>query len=436
MERAENHNGRCFREKKVNLKRGTYEMLDRVLFVMQIVLALVGGYQLFLSFFGWYRKKAKIQYAPQKTFAILVAAHNEEQVVGALIENLKSLNYPKEMYDIMVICDNCSDKTADIVRQHGVYAYERHHATLKGKGFAIEWMLKELWKLPRSYDSIVIVDADNLVSQDYLIHMNNDLCAGSRVIQAYLDTKNPHDSWVTSAYAVTYWYCNRLWQNPRTNLKLANFLGGTGMCFDTLLLKEMGWGATSLVEDLEFTMRCVQKGIYPTFNYDAKVYDEKPLTYKASARQRLRWMQGHFEVARRYSLPLLWSGLKEGNWAKIDTAIYAMNVYNLMISSVLTVFLWGDRLLPGHVHFTSVFDKAPLLFTLLTVGTYLQFPLALILEKAPWQMFFKIPTFFLFLLSWWPITIHAFFTQNNKQWSHTVHTRVIRLEEVRSKQAS
>jgi hypothetical protein len=90
MERAENRNGRCCREKKVNLKRGTYEMLDRVLFVMQIVLALVGGYQLFLSFFGWYRKKAKIQYAPQKTFAILVAAHNEEQVVGALIENLKS----------------------------------------------------------------------------------------------------------------------------------------------------------------------------------------------------------------------------------------------------------------------------------------------------------------------------------------------------------
>jgi len=411
-------------------------MLDHIFIVLQIILVLVGGYQLFLSFFGWFRKKAKAQFAPQKSFAILVAAHNEEQVVGALIENLKNLNYPKELYDILVICDNCTDKTAEIVRQHGVYAFERQNAKLRGKGFAIEWMLKELWKLPRSYDAIVMFDADNLVSQDYLMHMNNDLCSGSRVIQAYLDTKNPHDSWVTSAYAITYWYCNRLWQLPRSNLKMANFLGGTGMCFDTKLLQEMGWGATSLVEDLEFTMRCVLKGINPSFNYEAKVYDEKPLTYKASARQRLRWMQGHFEVARRYTLPLLWSGLKEANWAKIDTAIYALNVYNLLISSTLTIILWVDRAIPGHHHFTSLFNTSPFWFLLITIGTYIQFPLALILEKAPWKIFRSLPMFFVFLISWWPITMHAFFTQNNKQWSHTVHTRVIRLEEMKGKQAS
>ncbi|MEX2460531.1 MAG: glycosyltransferase family 2 protein [Paenibacillaceae bacterium] len=411
-------------------------MFDHLLFAMQIMLALVGGYQLFLSIFGWYRKKNKTQHTPQKTFAILVAAHNEEQVVGALIENLKGLKYPREMYDIMVICDNCTDKTADIVRQHGVYAFERHNTKLRGKGFAIEWMLKELWKLDRQYDAIVMFDADNLVSPNYLIHMNNDLCSGSKVIQAYLDTKNPHDSWVTAAYAITYWYCNRLWQLPRENLNMANFLGGTGMCFDTALIKEMGWGATSLVEDLEFTMRCVQRGINPTFNYDAKVYDEKPLTYKASAIQRLRWMQGHFDVARRYSLPLLWQGLKEANWAKIDTAVYALNVYTLMVSSILTVFLWADKALPGHAHFTSTYDISPFWFTLIMVGTYAQFPLALIFEKAPLRIFKMFPGFIIFLLSWWPITIHAFFTQNNKQWSHTVHTRVIRLEEVRNKQAS
>jgi cellulose synthase/poly-beta-1,6-N-acetylglucosamine synthase-like glycosyltransferase len=86
-------------------------MFDHLLFGMQIMLALVGGYQLFLSMFGWYRNKKKAQFTPQKTFAIFVAAHNEEKVVGALIENLKGLNYPKDMYDIMVICDNCTDKT-------------------------------------------------------------------------------------------------------------------------------------------------------------------------------------------------------------------------------------------------------------------------------------------------------------------------------------
>ncbi|WP_409344604.1 glycosyltransferase family 2 protein [Paenibacillus sp. MBLB4367] len=411
-------------------------MLDNIFFVLQIVLASIGVYQLIMTFFGWYRNKRKAEFEPQKSFAILVAAHNEEEVVGALLENLKKLDYPKELYDVFVICDNCTDKTAEISRSHGVYAYERHNKNLRGKGYAIEWMLKELWKLPRTYDAVVMFDADNLTNDDYLRHMNNDLCSGSRVIQAYLDTKNPHDSWITSAYAITYWYCNRLWQLPRTNLKLASYLGGTGMCFDASLLKEMGWGATSLVEDLEFTMRCVQRGINPVFNYDAKVYDEKPLTFSASARQRLRWMQGHFDVARRYFFPLLWQGIRERSWAKIDTAIYAANVYNLFISSIVSIILWIDVAFPGAPVFKSLFQVSPFLFMFISVASYVQFPLALIIEKAPLKSYRYLLLYPVFLLSWWPITFYAFFTQNNKQWSHTKHTRVIRLEDVKTKQAS
>jgi cellulose synthase/poly-beta-1,6-N-acetylglucosamine synthase-like glycosyltransferase len=275
-------------------------------------------------------------------------------------------------------------------------------------------------------------DADNLVDLRYLREMNNDLCNGARVIQAYLDTKNPTDSWITAAYAVTYWFCNRLWQMPRRNLGMANFLGGTGMCFDSELLKEMGWGATSLVEDLEFTMRCVQRGVYPKFNYDAKVYDEKPLTFQASARQRLRWMQGHFDVARRYFFPLLWAGIKERRWTKIDTAIYSISVYTVLLSFVFTIVLWIDDLTPGKATFITVYDYVPFWIGTLTILlVYMQFPLALALEKVKsWRMYVSLLLFPVFLLSWYPITFHAFLTQNNKQWSHTKHTRVLKLDDV------
>lgn len=411
-------------------------MPDIIILVVQVLLACLGAYSLFFSLFGFYRKKRTAHFNAQKRFAVLVAAHNEEQVVGALIENLKHLDYPKELYDVFVICDNCTDRTADIARSMGVYACVRNNPSLRGKGYAIEWMLKELWKMPKSYDGVVILDADNLVNDDFLKHMNNELCSGSKVIQAYLDTKNPNDSWITAAYAVTYWFCNRLWQLPRTNLKLANFLGGTGMCFDSTLLKEMGWGATSLVEDLEFTVRCVKRGINPTFCYDAKVYDEKPLTFKASARQRLRWMQGHFEVARRYFFPLLWQGIRERSWAKIDTAIYTFNVYNVLLGFVFSAILWVDIALPGTPHFSSLYDYVPTwLLTVVTAAVYLGFPLAMAFEKVKsWKMYASLITYPIFLASWWPITLYAFFTQNNKQWSHTQHTRVIRLEDVQSKQ--
>ncbi|PDO09755.1 MAG: glycosyl transferase family 2 [Candidatus Reconcilbacillus cellulovorans] len=406
--------------------------MDALVLAVQALLALLGAYQMMFLFFGLKRKRKEIRHPPTKRFAVLVAAHNEEAVIGALVENLMKLDYPKELYDVYVIADNCTDRTADVARRYGATVCERNNPHLRGKGHAIEWMLNQLWRMPRKYDAVVMLDADNLVSRDFLLHMNNDLCEGHKVIQAYLDTKNPFDSWVTAAYAVTYWFCNRLWQLPRTNLGLANFLGGTGMCFDARLLREMGWGATSLVEDLEFTVRCVQRGIRPTFNYEARVYDEKPITFRASARQRLRWMQGHFDVARRYFFPLLWQGLKERDWAKIDTALYTLNVYNVFLAFVFSVVLWTDVLLPGPRHFTSLYEHVPgWALTALTIGIYLQFPFALLLEKVKsWKMYASLLTFPLFLASWWPVTFWAFFTQNNKEWSHTRHTRVLRLEDV------
>lgn len=411
-------------------------MLNNVCIALQIVFAIFGGYQTLIAFSGLKRLTKPASFKPQKTFAILVAAHNEEPVIGALLDNLKQLNYPKELYDVFVIADNCSDQTAEIARFHGVAACERHDLNRRGKGYAIEWMLRELWMLPRQYDAVVMFDADNLASPDYLVHMNNDLCSGSRVIQAYLDTKNPHDSWITSAYAISYWYCNRLWQLARTNLGLANYLGGTGMCFDSSLLKEIGWGATSLVEDLEFTMRCVSKGIYPTFNYLAKVYDEKPLTFKASWKQRLRWMQGHFGVARTFFFPLLWQGIKERSWAKLDMALYALNVYQVFITGSITVILYMDMLLPGNPRFTSIYLQAPILLLGLTLLSILQFPIAMVLEKAPWRIVGSLLSMPIYLLSWYPLTIYAFFTQNNKQWSHTKHTRVILIDDLHNQQAS
>lgn len=411
-------------------------MINAVMIVLQVFLAFVGVYQFVLALFGLVRNKTRIQHAPQKSFAILVAAHNEEKVVGALVDNLKRLDYPKELYDVFVICDNCTDRTAEIVRSHGVHACERRNNQLKGKGYAIEWMLKELWAMPRQYDAVVMFDADNLVDTDFLRHMNNDLCEGHQVIQGYLDTKNPHDSWVTASYGITYWYCNRLWQLSRKNLGMANYLGGTGMCFDSNLLKDMGWGATSLVEDLEFSMRCVQRGINPVLNYDAKVYDEKPVSFRASARQRLRWMQGHFTVARQYFFPLVWTAIKQRSFIKFDAAIYSISVYSTLLGFLATAAIWIDNIIPADNVFVSIYGYMPMWVSgVLIFLSLIMFPLAMLLEGVrSGKLYAQLLMMVVFQLSWLPITFYAFFTQNNKQWSHTQHTRVIRLEEVQSKQ--
>ncbi|WP_134682903.1 glycosyltransferase family 2 protein [Brevibacillus migulae] len=404
------------------------ELIEGLFIGFSTTVGVISTYQTLVSCAGLFRKNEAITTEPKKTFAVLIAAHNESAVIGPLIENLKKLDYPREMYDIFVICDNCTDNTAEIVRQHGVYACERFDTSKRGKGYGIEWMLENLWAMPRQYDAVVMFDADNLVEKNFLMAMNDRLCKGARVIQAYLDSKNPFDSWITLSYAVTYWFTNRMWQLARHNLGLPNTLGGTGLCIESDLLKEMGWGATSLTEDLEFATRCIERGIYPTWCHDTKVYDEKPIDLKSSMRQRLRWMQGHYDVAGRYIGSVVKNGVKQRRIGMFDSAFYLFQPMYVLIVSLMSLlfigrfFEWGTFNTVSYLPDWAVYGSTAL-FYLLPV-------LALFLEKVPLRGYLGLLLLPIFFLTWLPIFIYAFFTKNNQEWSHTVHTRSIRIEEM------
>ena len=104
--------------------------------VFQILVFILAGYSFFLGLFGLYRKKETKDYRANKTYAMIVAAHNEEIVIGKLIESMQKQNYPKELYDIYVIADNCTDKTAEIARKYGVTGCERNVDDKRGKVYA------------------------------------------------------------------------------------------------------------------------------------------------------------------------------------------------------------------------------------------------------------------------------------------------------------
>lgn len=135
--------------------------------------------------------------------------------------------------------------------------------------------------------------------------MNYKMLKGYKVVQGYIDSKNPNDSWITGSYSIAFWTTNRLFQLARTNLGLSNQIGGTGFCMDSKTLKELGWGATCLTEDLEFTCKLVLNGHKVGWAHNARVYDEKPLTLKQSWNQRKRWMQGFADVSSKFFTKLI-----------------------------------------------------------------------------------------------------------------------------------
>lgn len=402
--------------------------------VLQALTGLIGAYQVALSVFGLVARPRHERFAPCKRFVVLVAAHDEECVIAPLLDNLKRMEYPKNLYDVFVIADNCTDRTAEIARLQGAFVAVRRTEGRRGKGHAIHWMLDRLRDSPKRYDAVVLFDADNLVATNFLRAMNERLMSGAKVVQGYLDIKNPYDSWVSISMAISYWYTNRMWQLARHNLGLSCALGGTGLCIDMDVLRRIGWEATGLAEDVEFGARCVSFGIYPVWAHEARVYDEKPVTLRSSMRQRLRWMQGHFHCAQHYMAALLGASLRERSLAKLDAAIYLFQPMRFLIL-FFTGFMLYFQVTLSHV--PLVVPAAELLPTwfweLVNLLVVVQMPLAMFLDKISWKAYLGLPLFPIFMMTWFPVTLVALFTRHNRVWKHTVHTRSIRLDELRTR---
>ena len=173
-------------------------------------------------------------------FMAIIPAHNEEAVVADLIESLKKQDYPKELYDIYVIADNCTDKTAEVAKQAGAIVYQRFDETKKTKGFALNWFLKQKIEEDADYDAFCIFDAENIVDVNFLKNMNKKLCQGEDVVQGYRDIKNPTDNWITAGYAIFYWTMNRFYHLARYNVGLSPLINGTGFMvrFDVVKQKD------------------------------------------------------------------------------------------------------------------------------------------------------------------------------------------------------
>ena len=230
-------------------------------------------------------------------YGICIAARNEERVIGNLLDSINRQNYPNKLIKVFVIADNCTDKTAEIARSKGAIVYERFHDTDKTKGFALQYLFKNIEKDYKtdSFDGYFIFDADNLLTKNYITKMNDAFDSGSKIITSYRNTKNFDENIISSNYAL-HWLRSIRWNHRgRSVLRLATNIQGTGFLFSNEIVKN-GWNYTSLTEDRALTADAVAQGYQITYQNDAMFYDEQATNLKIAYKQRLRWSRGHLEA--------------------------------------------------------------------------------------------------------------------------------------------
>lgn len=227
-------------------------------------------------------------------YGILIAARNEETVIGNLLDSINKQDYPKEMLTVFVVADNCTDNTASVARKHGAKVYERQDPDRRTKGFALQFLFENIKRDYgiESFDGYFIFDADNLLNRNYISKMNDAFDSGEKIITSYRNTKNFDENWIASTYALHWIRSIRANHRARSVLHLATNIQGTGFLFANEIVRN-GWNYTGLTEDRALTADAVARGYQITYQDEAEFFDEQPISFKVALRQRLRWSKGH-----------------------------------------------------------------------------------------------------------------------------------------------
>jgi len=363
-------------------------------------------------------------------FMAILPAHNEEAVIANLVDSLNNQDYDKELLDIYVIADNCTDNTAKIAREHGAIVYERFNNNEKTKGHALNWFLKQKIEEKADYDAFFVFDSDNIVDKNFTKNMNKKLCQGEEVVQGYRDIKNPSDSWITAGYAFFYWTMHRFYHLARYNIGLSPLLNGTGFMVKFDLIKNTGWDTVTLTEDIEFSLKRIIKGKRLGWATDAIVYDEQPLTFKASWSQRSRWTVGHIQCMKIYTKDLATAIAKNKKVMNLDGLLYIIGSIPLFVATLILLFsnfviyaanaMSGLDLIINILRYVIPTFLLPILSAVLTM--YLE--KKPIKSMAKWLVYYPI-----FMGSWLAINFKCLFKRNTT-WEKIEHVRDIKIKEV------
>lgn len=295
-------------------------MIEILLFVIAVYLSAYVGYSLFLCIVNRIVKDVTKEIKEQKTrFAVLIPAHNEELLIGRLIESLLKQDYSAELYDVIVVADNCNDRTKEVAANYAVRILERQDSAKKGKGYAISFALDNI-ELDL-YDAVFIIDADSIAEINAIKNLDCEVQQGKKVVQCLNGVENTLASWFTVLMNVSRTLSNEILEPAANKIGLSSHLVGNGMCFTTDIIKKFGWKAFSVGEDWEQHAKLIEDGEKIWFSKNVCVYHQESESLRQASSQRLRWSGGRFSIAWRYGFKLLLIGVVQRNIVKISGSL-------------------------------------------------------------------------------------------------------------------
>ena len=310
--------------------------LEIINIIIMLLLVVYGLYFLITALFLFKkRKKDNIVSDKYSHFTILIPARNEEEVIKDAIQSFKRQKYPKDNYEIIVVINNTIDNTLGVCNAEGVRSIlcERK---IKNKGDALKEAFDRLKK--EKTDAYIIMDADNVVNDEFLGEMNKSLNEGTLVAKSSMDIKAKENTWVSSSYAIYFFIQSILYSIPRNNIGASCAINGTGIMIKKEVIDKFGFNVRTITEDLEFMTLCALNNIKIKYVEGAICYAEHPSDFKVSMIQRRRWTKGIYEGFIIYFNSIMKNMIKRPNIELLDSLlIYSTPL--ILILSLISIFI-------------------------------------------------------------------------------------------------
>lgn len=392
-----------------------------LLTVIDVLMMVVGGvgiiYQAICVIMSLFSKPVHFPDAPMdKRYAVLISARNEENVIGNLIDSLHNQTYPSKLIDIWLVADNCTDRTAEVVREMGCHVVERHDTELIGKGYALSYLLSTMIDsgVADDYDAYFVFDADNRLDRHYVEEMNKAFQSGFRILTSYRNSVNLADNCVVRFGPVVHPRVaipEQFAHDPRLQLSCGRHRIHVFSRGDAA---QQGWKFHLLTEDLEFTMDSILHGDRIGYCGTAMLYDEQPVTFQQSWRQRLRWSKGFLQVFRYYGMALIKRAVRERDFSSVDFTLLlcpftVLGVIRIVLGLLFVAFgfvTWQSQLsaIAGWA-----FDIVLAVVTMMALAA-----LTIVAERdhigaTNKELFAYVLSFPIYMLSYMPISFQAIF---------------------------
>jgi len=340
---------------------------------------------------------------------ILIPAHNEEMVIYETVRSMLRLDYPKDKYQVVVINDGSSDRTAEIVGQFKDERLKLINIPPEegglGKSNALNYGLRNT-----EGEYIAVYDADNTPNKLALRYLSHEIHT-HRTYGAVIGkfrTRNKDRNLLTRFINIETLSFQWMAQAGRWKLFGLCTIPGTNFIVRRSLLEEIGgWDINAIAEDTELSFRIYQMGYEIASMPLAETFEQEPETLRVWFRQRTRWVNGNIYVLTKHMKTFI----KGGDRKILFDLYYYFSVYFLFLSSIVVsdaIYILGiftDYKISIQGNFTAIWVLTYLIFVF-------QILIALSIEKGeikPYNVFLVFIMYFTYCQLWMFVSFNGIF---------------------------